>query len=104
MAKRGADQADLWSSRGGRRAGNRTGERLAAIFVLGVVLFSPLMMGIFDRGPDVRVFGIPLLYAFLLGAWALLIALIALATETRPTSRRRSGESSRPAPGSRGRT
>ncbi len=97
MAKRSSDKAH-WPSRSGGRVSGRTGERLVAIFVLGVVLFSPLVMGIFDRGPDTRVFGVPLLYAFLLGAWALLIALIALATCSRAEPRRRSGEPGRPLP------
>lgn len=103
MAKPGSDQSNRWPGRGGGRAGSRTGERLVAIFVLGVVLFSPLVMGIFDRGPHTRVFGIPLLYAFLLSAWAVLIALIALATESRAESRRRSGEPGRSLPVHEGR-
>lgn len=55
----------------------RLGERLIAIFCLGAVLFSPLVIGIFDRGAGVRIFGVPLLYFYLFAGWALLIVLLA---------------------------
>jgi hypothetical protein len=56
-------------------ASSRKGPRLAAIFVLGVLLFNYPLLAVFDR-PE-RVFGIPLLYAYLFAAWGLLIALAA---------------------------
>jgi hypothetical protein len=59
----------------------RVGERLIAIFCLGAVLFSPLVIGIFDRGAEVRIFGVPLLYFYLFAGWALLIALLASVIE-----------------------
>ena len=59
----------------------RLGERLIAIFFLGTILFSPLFMRLFDRGLDTRVFGVPLLFLYLFGGWALLIALLAFAIE-----------------------
>ena len=50
--------------------------RFVALFLFGVILFSPLLIKIFDvRG--VSVFGIPLLYAYLFAGWALLIAIAA---------------------------
>ena len=57
------------------------GERLVAIFCLGAVLFSPLVIGIFDRGAGVRIFGLPVLYFYLFAGWALLIALLASVIE-----------------------
>jgi hypothetical protein len=59
----------------------RGGERLIAIFCLGVVLFSPLVIGIFDRGDGVGIFGVPLLYFYLFAGWALLIVLLASVIE-----------------------
>lgn len=60
-----------------------TGERVAALFLLGLVLFNPLVVGLFDAGSDIRLFGIPLLYLYLYGAWALLIGLVAFAIDRR---------------------
>ena len=62
-----------------------TGERVGALFLLGLVLFNPLVIGIFDAGADARVMGIPLLYLYLFAAWALLIALVAIAID-RPSN------------------
>src|SRR5512144_2990149 len=62
-------------------SGERIGERLIAIFCLGLVLFSPLVIDIFDRGPQVRVFGTPLLYFYLFSAWAAMIGLLAWVLE-----------------------
>lgn len=50
--------------------------RFVALFLFGVILFSPLLIAIFDV-PGVSVFGIPLLYAYLFATWALLIAVAA---------------------------
>ena len=63
--------------------GERIGERLIAIFCLGLVLFSPLVIDVFDRGPQVRVFGTPLLYFYLFAAWAVMIGLLAWVLERR---------------------
>jgi hypothetical protein len=41
---------------------NRDGERLGAVFLLGLVLFDPLLIQIFDGGADVAVFGVPLVF------------------------------------------
>jgi hypothetical protein len=58
-------------------ASRRRGQRLAALFALGVLLFNYPMVALFDR--PAMVLGVPLLYAYLFGAWALLIALAAWA-------------------------
>lgn len=50
--------------------------RFVALFLLGTVLFSPLLMTVFDP-PGAAVFGIPLLYVYLFAAWASLIGLAA---------------------------
>jgi hypothetical protein len=56
-----------------------TGERLVALFILGVVLFNPPFLSIFNR--SAHLFGVPLLYLYLVLAWALLIALTGLLVE-----------------------
>lgn len=75
---------------------NRDGERLGAVFLLGLVLFNPLLVQIFDGGADVAVFGVPLLYLYLFISWAVLIGLMAVVTERtsghgRSTREARSG-------------
>ncbi|WP_284614649.1 hypothetical protein [Aquabacterium humicola] len=54
-------------------------QRLVGLFLLGWLLFSYPLLALFNGGG--AVFGIPLLYAYLFGAWALLIALMALAAQ-----------------------
>jgi hypothetical protein len=57
------------------------GQRLAALFLLGALLFNYPLLGLFaDAG---RVFGIPVLYVYVFAAWALLVALMALVVEKR---------------------
>lgn len=60
---------------------NRDGERLGAVFLVGLVLFNPLLIRIFDGGADVAVFGVPLLYLYLFVGWAALIGLMAVVAE-----------------------
>jgi hypothetical protein len=50
-------------------------ERLVALFVLGCLVLTYPLMALFNRSG--MVFGIPLLYAYLFGVWAVLIALAA---------------------------
>ncbi len=54
----------------------RTRARLAALFLLGLVLFLPPLVGLADRG---TIFGIPTLFVAAYAAWALVILLLALA-------------------------
>jgi hypothetical protein len=54
-------------------------QRLAAAFLLGVVLFNYPVLALFNRAAE--VLGIPVLYAFIFGAWAALIGLLALVVE-----------------------
>jgi len=59
---------------------SRKGPRLLALFLLGCLLFNYPLLALFNvRG---TVFGIPLLYAYLFCAWALLIALVAVVMES----------------------
>ena len=58
------------------------GQRLAALLVLGWLLFNYPLLALFN---DAATWcGIPLLYAYLFGAWALFIALLALIVEQAP--------------------
>ena len=57
----------------------RKGERLVGLFLLGCLLFNFPLLALFNvRG---TVFGVPVVYAYLFGAWALLIALVAAIME-----------------------
>ncbi|PAU53205.1 hypothetical protein BZL41_23885 [Pseudomonas sp. PIC25] len=60
---------------------NRTirAQRLVALFALGCLLFGFPLLSLFNGGGT--VFGIPLLFAYLFGAWALLIVLMLLVVE-----------------------
>lgn len=52
-----------------------TGQRLAATFLLGCVLLNYPILYLFNTRDE--VFGIPVLYTFVFGAWLLLVALMA---------------------------
>ena len=52
-----------------------TGQRLAAIFMMGCILLNYPILFLFARPGDIA--GVPLLYAYVFGAWVLLIALMA---------------------------
>jgi hypothetical protein len=55
---------------------SRIGQRLVGVFLLGCLLFNYPMIMLFNVRST--IFGVPLLYAYLFAAWALLIALVAL--------------------------
>jgi hypothetical protein len=57
-----------------------THERLVALFLLGLLLFTPPFLGIFNQ-PD-RILGFPTLYLYLFATWTLLIVLVALVIES----------------------
>ena len=57
------------------------GDRLIALFLLGVLLLMPPMMAIFNV--ERLVLGIPLLYLYLFVAWILLVCLVALVLRPR---------------------
>lgn len=56
-----------------------TGQRLAAIFLMGWLLLDYPILSLFARSGEIA--GIPLLYAYLFGVWIILIALMALVIE-----------------------
>lgn len=64
-----------------KRSGT-TGQRLAALFMMGCVLLNYPILSLFSRPEDVA--GIPLLYIYVFAAWILLVALLALVIERRP--------------------
>ena len=55
------------------------GQRLVAVFLLGALLFNYPLLSLFNRAAYVA--GIPVLYLYIFGAWALLIGLAALIVE-----------------------
>jgi hypothetical protein len=55
------------------------GARLAFLFLLGVLLFNYPLLALFNVQGS--VFGVPLLYAYIFAAWALMIALVATVME-----------------------
>ena len=57
------------------------GQRLAALFLLGCLLFNYPLLSLF-ASPG-HILGIPLLYAYVFLAWALFIGLMALIVEKR---------------------
>lgn len=63
-----------------KRSG-KTGQRLAAIFLMGCVLLNYPILFLFARRGDVA--GVPPLFAYVFGAWSLLIALMAFVVERR---------------------
>jgi hypothetical protein len=55
---------------------DKRNERLIALALLGALLFNYPVLALFNR--HALFAGVPLVYAYVFGAWALLIALIAL--------------------------
>jgi hypothetical protein len=54
-------------------------QRLVAVFLLGVLLFNYPLLALFNRAAE--AFGIPMVYAYIFCAWALVIGLLALVIE-----------------------
>jgi hypothetical protein len=63
------------------RSTNRS-ERLVAVFLLCVLLFNYPLLALFNR--SVEFAGIPILYAYIFLAWALVIGLLVLVIERSP--------------------
>jgi hypothetical protein len=57
------------------------GQRLIALFVLGWLLFNYPVLSLFNV--PAQVFGVPVLYAYIFAAWALLVVLMAFVVEAR---------------------
>lgn len=60
---------------------DRKGQRLVALCMFGVLLFNFPVLALFNVAGT--LFGVPLLYAYIFIAWAVLIALMALAVGAR---------------------
>jgi len=58
---------------------SRKGQRLVGLFLLGCLFFNYPLLALFNA--RATVLGIPLLYAYLFAAWALVIALVAVIME-----------------------
>jgi hypothetical protein len=56
-------------------------QRLVALCLLGLLLFNYPLLALFNV-PE-TVLGVPVLYAYIFAAWALLIGLMALAVRPR---------------------
>ena len=54
-------------------------QRFVALCILGVLLFNFPILALFNV-PG-KVFGVPVLYAYIFGAWAALIVLMAFVAE-----------------------
>ena len=59
----------------------RKGQRMIALCMLGCVLFNFPILALFNVPGT--LFGVPLLYAYIFLAWALLIALMGWVVERR---------------------
>ena len=70
-----AETDDNGEIRTGRTRPQRIAERSVALFLLGLVCFTPPLLGIF--GMQERVFGLPVLFVYLFAVWGALIALAA---------------------------
>ncbi len=64
----------------------RRRDRLIGLFLLAFLLLNPPLLLLFGRGGT--LFGLPLLYLYLFGAWLALIAAVAWIAERRLTRRR----------------
>ena len=56
-------------------------QRLVALCMLGFLLFNYPVLALFNVSRT--IFGVPVLYAYIFIAWAALIALMALVTESQ---------------------
>ncbi len=63
---------------------SKKSDRMGALFLLGLLLFNPPLLNIFDAGPGVTFIGIPILYLYLFTAWAVLVGLMGLVIERKP--------------------
>lgn len=59
----------------------RTSTRLVVLAVLAFALFNYPLLHLFDV--DVLVLGVPLVWLYVFGSWALLIALVAVTVRDR---------------------
>ena len=65
------------------------GQRFVALCMLGLLLFNYPILALFNVSG--ALFGVPVLYAYIFIAWAVLIALMAFVAESRPLATWRGG-------------
>ncbi len=65
---------------------NHRNDRLVALFLLGVVAFTPPLLRVF--GSAATLFGLPLLFIYIFLTWAAVVALIATDVESRNEDRK----------------
>ena len=58
---------------------SRKGQRLVGLFLLGCLFFNYPLLALFNV--RATFLGVPMLYAYLFAAWALLIVLVAVIME-----------------------
>lgn len=73
MADPQQDKPAAERPRPGARGEDRAHEWSLALFLAGIVAFTPPLLMVFDRKGT--VFGLPVLYLYLFACWALLVAL-----------------------------
>jgi hypothetical protein len=56
-------------------------DRMIGLFLLAAALFNPPLLGLFGVGGE--ILGVPVLYGWVFGLWAAVIALAALAGRAR---------------------
>jgi hypothetical protein len=57
----------------------RTSAQLVATAILGGLLLQPMVIHLFDVGPEADVFGVPIFFVYLFVVWVVIIALMAFA-------------------------
>lgn len=58
-----------------------TGQRLVALFLLGLIFFNFPILGLFES--HATLFGLPVLYVVAYGAWGLLVVAMAWVSSRR---------------------
>ncbi len=59
-----------------------TREKTIALFLLGLILFNPPFLNIFNASAQASLFQIPVLYIYIFSAWIFLIVLVARAAKS----------------------
>lgn len=72
------------------RDGGRGADRLAALVMAALVAFNPPVLRAFGAGD--AVFGLPLIYLYVLGVWAAVIVAAALLLDRGETADDKGGE------------
>ena len=81
MGRSGGDKLAGDGDEARMKESDSTRHRIIAVFLLGCLFFTYPLIALFNSGGT--IFGVPVLYAYVFGAWAVLIALIAFAVGRR---------------------